>query len=33
MTPEERRRVMADLPGRADRLRVRRGGRRGRLGA
>jgi uncharacterized protein len=31
MTPDERRRVMAELPGRAGRLSVRRGGRRGRL--
>ena len=31
MTPDERAAVMADLPGRAGSLRVRRGGRRGRL--
>jgi uncharacterized protein len=31
MTPDERRRVMAELPARAGRLSVRRGGRRGRL--
>lgn len=30
MTPEERRAVMAELPGRASQLKVRRGGRRGR---
>jgi hypothetical protein len=33
ITPEERRRIMAELPGRAGALRVRRGGRRGRLGS
>ena len=32
MTPEERRAVMADLPGRAGRLSQRRGGRLGRTG-
>jgi uncharacterized protein len=32
MTPDERRRVMAELPARVGRLSVRRGGRRGRLG-
>ena len=32
MTPEERRRIMGELPDRASRLRVRRGGRRGRTG-
>jgi predicted Fe-S protein YdhL (DUF1289 family) len=32
MTPEDRRRIMAELPERAERLRVRRGGRRGRIG-
>lgn len=31
MTPEARRAVMAELPGRAPRLARRRGGRRGRL--
>ena len=31
MTPEERREVMADLPGRVSQLRVRRGGRKARL--
>jgi hypothetical protein len=31
MTPEARRAVMADLPGRADQLKGRRGGRAGRL--
>ena len=31
MTPEERRTVMAELPGRAGQLKVRRGGRRGRM--
>lgn len=32
MTPEARRAVMAELPSREGRLRVRRGGRAGRLG-
>jgi uncharacterized protein len=32
MTPEERRRIMDELPARAARLAVRRGGRRGRTG-
>jgi uncharacterized protein len=32
IAPEERRRIMAELPERAGRLRVRRGGRAGRLG-
>lgn len=32
MTPDERRKVMADLPSRAPRLRQRRGGRAARLG-
>lgn len=31
MTPEERRAVMAELPDRAGQLKVRRGGRKGRL--
>ncbi len=31
MEPEERSRIMAELPDRAGRLRVRRGGRAGRL--
>lgn len=33
MTPEERRSIMADLPGRAGQLTKRRGGRLGRAGA
>lgn len=33
MAPEERRRVMAELPGRAGQLRQRRGGRAARLAA
>ena len=33
MTPEARRAVMAELPSREGRLRVRKGGRAGRLGA
>lgn len=32
MTPEARRAVMAELPAREGRLRVRKGGRAGRLG-
>ncbi|MCB2153156.1 MAG: DUF1289 domain-containing protein, partial [Rhodobacteraceae bacterium] len=32
MTPERRREVMAELPGRSALLRQRRGGRAGRLG-
>ncbi|MBI1416616.1 MAG: DUF1289 domain-containing protein [Limimaricola sp.] len=32
MTPEERRAIMAELPGRAGQLKVRRGGRAARLG-
>lgn len=32
MTPEERRRIMAELPARAPLLRQRRGGRAGRTG-
>ena len=32
MSPEDRRRIMDELPDRAGRLRVRRGGRRGRIG-
>lgn len=32
MTPEARRAVMAELPSREGRLRVRKGGRAGRLG-
>ena len=32
MTPEERRRIMAELPARAPLLRKRRGGRAARLG-
>lgn len=32
MTPEERRRIMAELPARAPRLRKRRGGRAARTG-
>jgi uncharacterized protein len=32
MTPEDRRRIMDDLPARAGRLAVRRGGRAGRTG-
>lgn len=32
MTPEERRRIMAELPARAPLLRRRRGGRAGRTG-
>jgi len=31
MSPEDRQRVMAELPGRASRLKVRRGGRSGRI--
>ena len=31
MTPEDRRRVMDELPSRASRLKARRGGRAGRL--
>ncbi len=33
MSPEERRAIMAELPGRAPRLRQRRGGRAARTGA
>lgn len=32
MSPDERRRIMAELPGRAPRLQRRRGGRNARLG-
>lgn len=31
MSPDDRRRVMEELPGRASRLKARRGGRAGRL--